>query len=564
MTTITHRFVLEAFYTFSDKQHQEEKQFEVKREQNESDKSAHYLNQLTDEIDTFIQQRKEGKHSTQWHDDALPEQGTRLKFKLKNLLQDAQQSGKKQAPETEAATIQALLSRLVDAENQWEADSLLTEVKGGSTLSSVGEEMPDTQTNKVLSLLNSLQQSGKVAEHMSPQVNRLDLTTVNTNAPEAEEVTNQSDPPARLGNLLQQLMNILLSHPAACHRTMTVPQSSYNVNYPPLPPPTRQPVSIQQLIAALMKLKEFTSILVITIQSEIAEQIREITAAITIKVFKKNEEILEAQKKSEKTNNLITNILKWVVRALSIIAGALTAFTPFGALLLAVSITDIILEETVGVSIMGTLMKPVMMLFEQIAKGFTKLLEVCGAVGNWVEAVSMVMAMITMLVLTKGAGVAMDKLVKPLAKKLFAQFPVTFQSACKQTFLTTFRSLSKAMSAMKTFTPNQKIMELMKLLASKTHNFIPLALSLVQTCGEVAKLPANIRLSELEIEKSKSEAELSDADFINELVTKLLSGINQPLNKILTDREEMTDMATNMQNMENRLNYTLAGNVYRD
>lgn len=570
MSSITLRFMPDIIYTFNDEQPEKEKQSEAKREQGNKTKLARQLSQISDETDAFINKLQAQQKESTLSGDILLEQGTTLKFRLNVLLQNAQQAMLQTGGESvrrNLEAVQVLLSRLAVAEDQWiDTDSQTSNVSTSSVISKKA-------LTRVSPLLSSLQQASKATEQPNPLVasSVMGATTEKANSPERDvDAEKLSDIAARQHSLPQQVVNILLQNPLACRRTIGTSEPAVNAAYPSLTPPTHQPMSLQQLLVAVMKLVENTATLTTDIQSKISDLTRELATAITIDALKKNEETLRKQKDAEEKTKRISTIFKWIVRALNIIVGALTAFTPVGALLLAVSIVDIALEETAGFSIMGTLMKPVMMLFEQLTKIFVKLLEACGAKGVWVEAVSMVITMALMFVVTRGAaklgltravGNLMKKVITTIVKKVLGKFPEVVQKSGKQLFLAISRSLTKAMSVVKVSSLVEKAQVALKWLESKLLYFITFGQPVVQTVGELTKLPSNIKLSKLQIEQSENEAEMSDADFLNELVMKLLKGIREPLDKMLADRETLTDMATNLQRMENRVNNILTGNI---
>lgn len=154
-------FAQSPLYTNNDERCQEEKQAEMKVEDEAVDKE---LNQIRDEVDALINRLHEQNLGEQCYGsmrDTLQEEGSRLKFKLNAALHNAQltalQTGEARARQ-EAETVQTLLSRLIAAENQWdEAENQALDISGTSALSDAAKRALLRQSTTVPQLMQRMQ-----------------------------------------------------------------------------------------------------------------------------------------------------------------------------------------------------------------------------------------------------------------------------------------------------------------------------------------------------------------------------------------------------------------------
>ena len=161
-------FAQSPLYTNNDERCQEEKQAEMKVEDEAVDKE---LNQIRDEVDALINRLHEQNRGEQCYGsmrDTLQEEGSRLKFKLNVALHNAQltalQTGEACARQ-EAETVQTLLSRLITDENQWgEAENQALEISGTGVLSDAAKRALLRQSTTEPQLLQSEQRMMPMAQ----------------------------------------------------------------------------------------------------------------------------------------------------------------------------------------------------------------------------------------------------------------------------------------------------------------------------------------------------------------------------------------------------------------
>ncbi|WP_273908439.1 hypothetical protein [Enterobacter bugandensis] len=154
-------FAQSPLYTNNDERCQEEKQAEMKVEDEAVDKER---NQIRDEVDALINRLHEQNRGEQCYGsmrDTLQEEGTRLKFKLNAALHNAQltvlQTGEARARQ-EAETVQTLLSRLIAAENQWDkAENQALDISGTGALSAAAKRALLRQSTTVPQLMQCMQ-----------------------------------------------------------------------------------------------------------------------------------------------------------------------------------------------------------------------------------------------------------------------------------------------------------------------------------------------------------------------------------------------------------------------
>jgi len=456
----------------------------TKKEYEVKDKNATQINETKAEIDEFIQELQEQRRGILT--DALVEQRTRLKFKLNALSQH------------DADAARTLLSHLMATEKKGERAEIATTVAGNT------QDMPA-----------ALGQSKIMASGTA---------------------------------LVQQVRDIVLNNPSALRRPVGYLEPSLNTANPSLAPPVHKAQSLQQLLAALMKIMESIRPKEIDNKSMISDRSRELAFLITKKALKENEALLKEHQQEMASREKKNSITKWCIWIFGGLAAALTGGILAGVL---PTITDSVLQETKGFSIFSA---PMAMLTEQIGKGVALALKACGAKGPVVEAISMLLASIVMTVVE---SVAARRINPSSLTRLAGNLPKLIKVVTRMIK----QSVTKLPQALKGVGDKvlQQLPTIMK-WARKYEVFLNLAAPFMQFIGECVKFPNTYRISQLVIEKSENEVEFNVAETINDLVEKLLKWLRGTLSEILKDRE-LANLFSDLQSAQNYMNYSLAHNV---
>ena len=179
-------------------------------------------------------------------------------------------------------------------------------------------------------------------------------------------------------------------------------------------PANQQKNSLVMLLTMLNKLLTQNMLTVIDRQGEIVQLNTEMQTETMKEKLKEQEELQRKQQEAAQSSAKCSKGFKIGLLVLGLVIGAITtAFAgPVGAVVsvafMALSVVDFALEMTIGFSVMGKVMKPMLSLLEPMMAFFVNLtkdiLMSCGASGAWVDTFSQIYgALVTFAFLVAGA-----------------------------------------------------------------------------------------------------------------------------------------------------------------
>ncbi len=202
------------------------------------------------------------------------------------------------------------------------------------------------------------------------------------------------------------VITTLVNNPASLTRT-TPPAAFADTPEKPqlVAPPSSSDRVFAELFFALRRVQQEGGAITTDNDSQHMSITREYWTEVMTRRLQENRALVDKARQQQEAAEKRSTIFKWIMRAVMAVVGALfSALTlGLGAMLvtLVFTVVEIVLEETVGFSLMGK-------LTEYIGKGFSEAMKAMGADGEWVEYVANALAAIVVIVasilVTKGLG----------------------------------------------------------------------------------------------------------------------------------------------------------------
>jgi hypothetical protein len=457
----------------------------------------------------------------------LSEQLDDLKLRLKNaLFRLTQSGGATSRAGTSLQSLEQQLAQLLTIEKQ------LEESEGNTADASKSSVLTASMKKALLRQTATVPQSVKSASAEVPAEQTTDTVALQQFVEELESWVAELDGAWQEKHDLAQnaVITTLVNNPTSFTRT-TPPAAFADTPEKPqlVAPPSNSDRVFAELFFALRRVQQEGGAITSDNDSKHISITRDYWTEVMTRRLQENCALVDKARQQQEAAEKRSTIFKWVMRAVMAVVGAIfTALTlGLGAMMvtLAFTLVEIVLEETVGFSLMGK-------LTEYIGKGFAEAMKAMGADGEWVEYVANALAAIVVIVasilVTKGLG----KLTNTQG----------FQRV-----MNTIKDKLPWLKTLLTKLNTDKMSGFMKFI-DKHKTLVQGATILMPIADKSTAFGYSFPMAQTQEDLSDNKKELTAANLLKELIDDMMKDTPNSLQRVTDVSEQLVELASEMLN----------------
>jgi hypothetical protein len=485
---------------------------------------------LSEEVETFIsrvQIQANMLSERPAQREHLSEELDDLKLRLKNaLFRLTQSGGATSRAGTSLQSMEQQLAQLLTIEKQ------LEESEGNTAEASTSPVLTASMKKALLRQTATVPQSVKSASAEVPAEQTTDTVALQQFVEELESWVAELDGAWQEKHDLAQnaVITTLVNNPTSLTRT-TPPAAFADTPEKPqlVAPPSNSDRVFAELFFALRRVQQEGGAIASDNDSKHISITRDYWTEVMTRRLQENRALVDKARQQQEAAEKRSTILKWVMRAVMAVVGAIfTALTlGLGAMMvtLAFTLVEIVLEETVGFSLMGK-------LTEYIGKGFAEAMKAMGADGEWVEYVANALAAIVVIVasilVTKGLG----KLTNTQG----------FQRV-----MNTIKDKLPWLKTLLTKLNTDKMSGFMKFI-DKHKTLVQGATILMPIADKSTAFGYSFPMAQTQEDLSDNKKELTAANLLKELIDDMMKDTPNSLQRVTEVSEQLVELASEMLN----------------
>ncbi|QGY32187.1 hypothetical protein [Pantoea cypripedii] len=488
---------------------------------------ANDLDMLSQEVATFItrvQVQGVKFNERPAEREMLSEQLDDIKLRIKNALFTLSQSGG--ATSRLGVSLQQQLSQLLTVEQ------LLDETDGRAVDTSMSPVLMPFMKKALLRQTTAVPQSVQNPAAGTPTEQPTDSVALQQFVEELETLVSGLDSAwqAKHAQAQDAAITTLLNNPTSLTRTTPPAAFTDTTEKPQLAaPPSNSDRVFAELFFALRRVQQEGGAITTENDSKHISITRDYWTEVMTRRLQENRALVDKARQQQAAAESRGTIFKWVMRALMAVVGAIFSVLTLGlgAMLvtLAFTVVEIVLEETVGFSLMGK-------LTEYIGKGFSEAMKAMGADGEWVEYVANALAAIVVIVasilVTKGLG------------------KLTNTQGCQSMINTIKDKLPWLKNLILKMSPD-KMSGFMKFL-DKNKTLMQGATTLMPIADKSTAFGYSFPMAQTQEDLSDNKKELKAADILKELIDDMMKDTPNALQRVTETSGQLVELVSDMLN----------------